>query len=78
MSVTVRELIEGLQSVDPDLAIVLSSDAEGNNFREMDEAMSIGLFNPDEKIFLSPEDLEDDDYYVEDDAKQVVVFWPVD
>lgn len=78
MSVTVRELIEGLQSVDPELVVVLSSDAEGNNFRKMDEAMSIGLFNPDEGIFLSPEDLEDEDSYIEDDAKQVVVLWPVD
>lgn len=43
---TVQELIELLEVEDPNATIILSSDAEGNNFSPVDETYSTGVYRP--------------------------------
>lgn len=44
---TVRELIDILESADPHAVVVLSSDSEGNNFSPVIERYSAGVYIPD-------------------------------
>lgn len=56
---TVKELIEKLQTLDQDLLVVMSKDAEGNGFSPIYSA-SVGQYDEDNNEFRdNPEDLND-------------------
>ena len=43
---TVKQLIEELQKIDPELEVLLSKDEEGNGFSPLDENYGIGYYAP--------------------------------
>ena len=78
---TVGKLIKELQKLnDPNLDVVLSRDAEGNNFRELaEDGIGIFWYDPDRYEITNPEDLAEEDKG--EKIKRVpnaVVLWPED
>jgi hypothetical protein len=79
----VRDLIEALSKVDPDLEVVLAQDEEGNGYgklRDIDDNFSINRDNEVHLHHLTP-DLEEQGYTEEDvcsckDAIRCVVLGP--
>lgn len=76
----VKELIEELKELDPEMVVVLSEDAEGNRYNEA-RTVGVGLFNESEKEFYDEETLEDD--YDEDEVNEIrgdsakcICLWP--
>lgn len=60
---TVKELIEQLSNLDPDLPVHVSSDPEGNRFHELSE-IEHGQYRrecPNEIQGLHPDDADEDD-----------------
>lgn len=49
--ITVENLIEQLQELDPNAIVLLSEDAEGNGFRPLSEAFSTGAWDDTEDEF---------------------------
>ena len=59
---TVGDLMEILEQVDPTATVVMATDPEGNGFAPLED-YSIGAFDSKESAFISDEDI--DDYYVQ-------------
>lgn len=77
MALTVRELIETLQTLDQDQLVVLSKDAEGNNFSPLED-YSTGRYEATSTWsgeVYSQEDIEEG--FGDDGLPTVVVLWPV-
>lgn len=77
---TVKELIDRLKSIDSDMPIILSTDPEGNYFRELNAIEPYNNSYKDNSIGISeltPE-LEKEGYTEEDilDGVKCVVLWP--
>jgi hypothetical protein len=82
MAMQVKHLIEELQEMDPDLYVILSSDAEGNAFNFL-QGIAINQKLSEGYVYLSEltEELEDEGYTEEDvcaDGVACVVFYPGD
>jgi len=82
MAMQIKHLIEELKEMDPDLYVVLSSDAEGNTYNFL-QGIAINQKLSDGSIYLSEltEDLENEGYTEEDvcaDGVDCVVFYPGD
>jgi len=80
MSIKVKSLIEELQKLDPELYVVMSSDAEGNSYQFLEEININSKFHEGE-IFLAEltQELKDKDYTEEDVSEEgvdCVVFYP--
>lgn len=89
MSVTIRELIEELKGLDPDLIVVVASDEEGNGYSPLDEAFSLGVYyddgplegefrsaGDDEDEEIDEDDEEDEELFTDVNANPAIVFWP--
>jgi hypothetical protein len=77
---TVAELIEVLQGLDPDRKVILQKDAEGNGFSPFGDWYE-ALYRAESTWsgeVLHPQDIEDGEYDDEtlEAAEKVVVFWP--
>ncbi len=71
---TVRELIEKLKSLDPDTAVILSSDSEGNShspLADVDPSHYVAE-STNSGTCLHPDDLPD-----YPDAEPCVCLWPL-
>lgn len=71
MAKTVKEVIDILSAFPQDSFLVLSSDAEGNNFHHFTEASNEFSFEP-ESYYVELAD----PYEFEEDQHNVVVMWP--
>lgn len=72
--ITVSELIAKLSTLNPDLYVVMSKDAEGNDFSPL-QSFEVGTYIPSTTWagdFVAPD--EDEDYSNEGDA---ICLWPV-
>lgn len=78
---TVRELIEYLQELDPDLIVGIASDAEGNDLNEWAGEHSLVRYEADqsygERFTTYYYDDEGDDHEYTDDECNAVILWPV-
>ena len=73
---TIKELIEKLKELPQDHQVVMSEDAEGNNYSPLDRH-SVGLYIADSTWsgdYLSVEDAQESGY---DNAEGAVCLWPV-
>lgn len=78
---TVQDLIEILEQVDPTATVVLASDPEGNSYAPLED-YAIGAFDSKESVFVRDDDIED--YYVEHDDEEreepngthAIALWP--
>ena len=87
MSTTVRELIEKLQTFNPDFIVGVSSDSEGNSTYEFGE-VTLALFDPEEGwgdqfsgyIYQETEtedgDWDEEEVEVTAETANAVVIWP--
>lgn len=80
---TIADLIERLQKFPQNLEVVLSTDAEGNSFKSLEDVEVYFVEKPDpgtdtiESVFTE-EDLADESPEVLEYAfKKVAVFWPM-
>lgn len=86
----VKDLIEILNQLDPNLVVVLSRDPEGNGFAALEDYTE-GFFNTSTEEFWSEEEFFDNDgeeevddyledenseYYVKPHGLPSIVFWP--
>jgi len=71
---TVRELIELLQEQDPESIVVMSKDAEGNDFRPVASEMphSTGFFTPERKDLIWTGEFSE-----EEGEFSCVTLWPI-
>jgi hypothetical protein len=80
---TVEELILALQELDPKALVVMSKDAEGNNFSPLSEVEREVAYIPDSTYSGSILNPLDEDYYGEDWSDMLansigsVCLWPV-
>lgn len=84
---TVRELIEELQKMDPERIVILQKDAEGNGYSPCDGVDDNAAYEPDSTWSgdVKRQTLDDDDRkagFGEEDlagegAQPCVVLWPV-
>lgn len=84
---TVEELIEVLRDLDPTAVVVLSSDAEGNAYRLL-ENVDEGFYDKNDLVYYSEDEFfgadedVDDDYVMDDDSIPhgipCVALWPRD
>lgn len=65
----VKKLIEALSKLNPDLEVILSADAEGNSFSEVEE-LGIYHFNAEDREIYRNDELEDGE------ELNAVVLWP--
>lgn len=81
----VKQLIKELSKLNPELKIILSSDAEGNSYHELDEIdyKQCGYKKQDYEIYIGLTHLTKKDInvgYTEEDvltgAKPCVIFYP--
>lgn len=78
---TVADLMEILELVDPTATVVMASDPEGNMYAPMED-YAIGAFDSKEMAFVRDDDIED--YYAEHEdviveepnGTHAVVFYP--
>ena len=78
---TVGDLMEMLEQMDPTATVVMASDPEGNAFAPLED-YSIGSFDSKESAFVQDEDIEN--YYAlheeetreEPNGTHAVAFWP--
>lgn len=71
----VKELIEELSELDPELDIVISKDSEGNIFNPVFCVTSDGSYYEEEtKDLYLPEDLDDDFDF--EGMYKVAIIWP--
>jgi hypothetical protein len=76
-------LIEHLQTLDPELDVILSSDEEGNDFHDL-AAFGGGLWDKENQYFTSytdEDDQDEDGKYIpqtvlEEDQWNAIVLWP--
>jgi len=69
----VRDLIEELQKVDPDLIVIMSKDEEGNGFKSLAVAQEDYAYKEGYGWeVVAPEDVEE----YEDVISPVVCLWP--
>ena len=81
MSIKVKDLIKELQELDPEIYVVMSSDAEGNTYNFL-EGINVNCRYRDGGIYLAEltEELKADGYTEEDYSEQgvdCVVFYPI-
>lgn len=80
MALIVKDLIEILATLPPHAYVIVSSDAEGNQFRYLDAEPSIGVFDDEENEFYS--DDFDDEATEEDEPGfgpvTAIALWPED
>ena len=73
----VKELIEKLQAVDPDLLVVMSSDAEGNGFHPLEDALTGGYADGEVGLLELTDELKKAGYSEEDvRGEPAMVLWP--
>lgn len=65
---TVRELIHLLGTLDPNALVVLSSDAEGNEFLPLSGDYSIGQYDGKAQDFCDDSDIK---------GESAVALWPI-
>lgn len=77
---TVQELIDELSGLPRNAFVVLSSDAEGNRYMEIDSAEG-GYLSEDpgyeDLELLLPDDLDEYDDEVNEGLTETVVIWPL-
>ena len=73
----VREVMEQLKNIDPEREVVLSSDAEGNNYRMLYGLDSDMFYQTEEGWVFDEQERVDEDYPLKDCIKAVVL-WPYD
>lgn len=73
MPLTVRELIEDLQKLNPDHPVVLAKDGEGNDYSPLD-SYSTGVYEAHSTWSGDVYDENDED--APEDLPPVVVLWP--
>jgi hypothetical protein len=74
---TVRELIEALQAVDPDMLVVLQEDAEGNGYSPLagaEPALYVARSTWSGEVY-SQNDLEE--YGQPEGGQTAMILWPV-
>lgn len=75
---TVSDLIESLSKFPPNARALVSKDAEGNSFKDVDLAEYPYYVDPSESgeydLVLSKSDYDEDDDY--DGLEEAVVIWP--
>lgn len=85
---TVGELLKALEGVDPATAVVMSADAEGNNFSPLVEVDTNRRYQPyttwsgechqtTESVLADGRDLENEFHFGPDDGVDVIVLWPL-
>lgn len=73
----VKELIEKLKAVDPDMLVVMSSDAEGNGFHPLEDAETGGYADGEVGLLELTEELKAKGYSEEDvRGEPAMVLWP--
>lgn len=75
---TVAELIKKLQKFNGGIQVVLASDAEGNDFRNL-ASVEPGYFVEDENTLYTVDSAADSEEYTEDkkDNMKMICLWPV-
>ena len=82
MSMTVQDLIEMLEQMDPTAMVVMSRDPEGNNFAPVEDYgqgffdMKFSEYHEEEEVYEFEPDEEDDEYKKPKGAVPAVVLWP--
>ena len=78
---TVHDMIEELSKFPGDAVVVMACDAEGNNYRELDEVegdyWSDNSVYGDIDILMHEDDFEDEDEDNHQVLNQTVVLWPL-
>jgi hypothetical protein len=82
----VKELIELLESQDPNLTVILARDPEGNGYHLFSGDASVGLFNPDSSdwdAYASLGNIEEypheEEYaYLKENGLPALCLWPQD
>ncbi len=73
----VKELMNELKDVDPEREVVLSKDAEGNDYRFL-YTLDTDMFFDTKELYVFDEEERKEEHYPTKDCVKAVVLWPCD
>lgn len=73
----IKDLIKLLEREDGELEIIISSDAEGNNLKRIDELSKSNFALGDDYLEDSLINEDDEPSYLPDECETKVIIWPI-